>query len=111
MNNLNCNCLLETSGSQIKFQSLEFDTESLFDSQISLFKNNMISSVVSTSLINKCNKDYLSINESNYCGTISSYVDFYTQKLNTEMNFLNLKFISDDSLTRRGLWMKIKGKT
>ena len=83
--------------------------ESLFETQISLFSSNNVISSNSNRAVNKCSKDYLSINESKYCGTISSYVDFYTQKLNFESNFLNIKFTSDDSLTRRGLWTKIKG--
>ena len=106
-NNLNCNCLLETNGNQIKFQTLEFDLESLYDSEISLFSNNIISS--NTFNNNKCNKDYLSVNETKYCGTINSYVNFYTLKQSMETNFMNLKFISDDSLTRRGFWIKLKG--
>ncbi len=93
---------METNGNQIKFQLLEFDLESSYDSEISLFSNNIVDL---NNINNKCNKDYLSINNnSKYCGTIASYNNFFTKK-----NSLNLKFTSDDSLTRRGFWVKIKG--
>lgn len=107
VNNLKCNCMLESeTGNQVKIQLLEFDLDSLFDSEIKLFLNNIIDTSLITSSNNKCNKDYLSINDFKLCGTISSYNNFYA---NLNGNQISLKFTSDDALTRRGVWIKLKG--
>lgn len=67
-----------------------------------------------------CTRDYFSVNvNKNLCGSLSPFATFYnlistkTTKQPTndlQHQITKLKFTSDDALTRRGFWMKLKSK-
>ena len=125
-NNLDCNCSMQTSsGSPIQIELLEFDIESSAAEAISLplsasnhqiantllGPNEMRKSDLNLYKQNSCSKDYLSIGEdSQLCGTISPFSNLeHVQKIKQPKSQVkNLRFYSDDALTRRGFWIKMK---
>ncbi len=97
-NNLDCNCTMRTQYSNsVEFEFLEFDLEST-------------SSTNSFNLMNEqtCTKDYLNISSSKLCGTLSPFVNLKSNKTKQDTLETNFRFYSDDALTRRGFWIKVK---
>ena len=91
----------------VEFEFLEFDLESTSSSN----------SILNDQL---CTKDYLNINSnislysSKLCGTLSPFIngltaaDLVKSKPKQEYLETNFRFYSDDALTRRGFWIKVK---
>ena len=106
LSNLDCSCSLKTSsGLSTQIQLLEFDLES---SSIENFEPSPIKTVQLEK--NLCTKDYLTIgNETQLCSTLTPYT--HMQQISRSKNtqeILNFKFHSDDALTRRGFWIRVK---
>jgi hypothetical protein len=134
LNNLDCNCSLRITSlnnkiNSIEFELLEFDLESTTSSilnnnnnlNINNNNNNNINLLSSSSNIlksdNTCTKDYLSLNFNNnnnnnettkICGTFSSFQHLQTTTTTNNVIDTNIHFSSDDTLTRRGFWIKMK---
>ena len=133
---MDCNCSMRTTqDSSIKIELLEFDLESSSsdDNNLADLINSKNSNTAgSKSKLQKkqtdniirplenvqlCLRDYFQINSYNpLCGTLnqfSSIIDVQKDKNNqfsvTDMHQItNFRFLSDDALTRRGFWIKIK---
>ena len=78
----------------------------------------------STENLQQCLRDYFQINTYNpLCGTLRQFsslidvkndddvsVDRQTEHDDLTHRITNFRFFSDDALTRRGFWIKVKGK-
>lgn len=116
LSNLDCNCTLRTTTTStqsflnpLEFEMLEFDLESTASS-VEVHNNNL--NVKSSNL---CTKDYFSITNKNesqstrLCGTFSPFLNLnHHQAKSQQVSETNLRFFSDDALTRRGFWIKVK---
>lgn len=109
-NNLDCNCSIRSSQteSNIQLELLEFDLESTVSSETNQiqpeplvfnFKQN----------IQTCLRDYFSINSNlQLCGTLSSFQTITIESNRKQNQITSFRFTSDDALTRRGVWLKVK---
>jgi hypothetical protein len=117
-----------SSMTTIQIEQLEFDLESSSSSsssdlkqiglESSLSRPNNKNSFVKYSLTsqNVCNKDYFSINSDiQICGTQSTFSGLISVPPSSQQYLLkskyqvtNFRFKSDDALTRRGFWTKIR---
>lgn len=91
--NKNCQCSMKSSGNT-QIELLEFDLESSFEK-------------ASTA----CTKDYLMFSnqtDSKKCSTLAPFTNIPQDRYNNGKEITSLKFHSDDALTRRGFWVKIK---
>ena len=114
----------------ITIELLEFDLESSSDDNSGdLLKNFNANNALKSKLhkkeaivsihnqnVQQCLRDYFQINSyAPLCGTLnqfSSLVDVQVANDDEEddtRRITNLRFFSDDALTRRGFWIKIKG--
>ena len=137
LRNSDCNCSMRTNrDSKIKIELLEFDMESssseenfvdlltvnskkLNTGSKSKLQKKQAITLSPTENIQQCLRDYFQINTYNpLCGTLkqfSSLINVKDYDAEQENNrdvgrITNFRFFSDDALTRRGFWLKIKGK-
>lgn len=120
LNNLDCNCTMKTTTTiqnsylnPIEYEFLEFDLESSSSSSSSSLET----SAQNTKTNDICTKDYLTIqnlnetSSSKLCGTFSPFLSIehsIESKNKQQIIETNLRFTSDDALTRRGFWIKVK---
>ncbi len=128
LNNLDCNCSIRTNkDASMQIELMEFDLESTDNlietksTSSSVSSNNYINTAIDFRLnkeqssLNSCSKDFFSINSNTQlCGTqtqFSSLLNLQHHKNNIILNsnqITNLRLFSDDALTRRGFWIKLK---
>lgn len=133
-NNLECNCYMKHHmNKSVQIELLEFDLESSNDqtpyssliTDLSLFDPRLQSrgfnDYSSDKSNNYCMKDYLGINgNTKLCGTLSPFSSLLNiqkqdsmlalgkQSNKSPQRLINFKLLSDDALTRRGFWLKLK---
>jgi hypothetical protein len=113
LNNLDCKCSMKTSeDSTIQFELLEFDIESTDDYLLRLADNEHAYAQHGKEYAvqkRSCSKDYFSINSNvQMCGTLSPFTTLFDLQPINNHQITNFRFFSDDSLTRRGVWLKLK---
>ena len=139
LRNMDCNCSMRTThDSSIKIELLEFDLESSSDdtnfadlkpNPNSLSKSLQKKQASNIENVQQCLRDYFQINAySPFCGTLNQFssiinvqksdeedheVDANSHELesSSKHQITKFRFLSDDALTRRGFWIKIKGNS
>ena len=119
-NNLECNCSMRsTNGSPVQIELLEFDIESSGEGLLVpnppnqlIFNEDSFNKKTDSNVFkqNQCSKDYLSIgaDEVQLCGTLSPFSNLVNVKSTLKNQVTSLRFSSDDALSRRGFWVKLK---
>lgn len=98
-NNEDCKCSMKTSGDS-HIELLEFDLESSFIEDPAM---------IHQASAKTCTKDYLMIgNDTRICSTLSPFTNVIKSRYTKENEIIDFNFHSDDALTRRGFWIKIK---
>ena len=122
--NLNCQLELKSQlNTSLEIEVLEFDMEEVdtaqknsVESAIRMLNSNRATSQKASSLA--CQRDYLSIGaeQVRLCGNLSPFTTILNVVGSSNPGSIasdartSFKFYSDDALTRRGFWLKLKGR-
>lgn len=124
--NLNCQLELQSeANTSLQIEMLEFDLEAADEGTVGQANSvedairQLNSNRTSMSKLDAtaCQRDYLAIGASQHtrlCGTLSPFTTILNVASNVSTDAhqyvkTGFKFYSDDALTRRGFWLKLKG--
>jgi hypothetical protein len=115
--NLDCSFVVKSrANTTIQVEMLEFDLEASSSDEVVSSADLAIKGLNSNRVFaNKrpsaCQRDYLGVNDGQVrlCGSVSAFTSILN--VGGGKPSTTFRFFSDDALTRRGFWIKLKGRS